>query len=92
MLDPPAGETIVIDTGHVVAYDLRMQFNARRAVRCRTIQSLKSGEDLVFEFVGLGQILLRTRNPAGLAIGEPGYSGQRLDWTGDVKVGMNGGN
>lgn len=72
VLDLPAGETVVIDTGHVVAYDLNMQFIARRAVQGRSIQSLKSGEGLVFEFTGPGRILLQTRNPGGLAIGQPG--------------------
>lgn len=63
VLDLPPGESVVVDTGHVVAYDLGINFQLRRAVAGRSIQSVKTGEGLVFEFVGPGQIFLQTRNP-----------------------------
>ena len=48
------------------AYDLGMQFTTRRAAEGRSIQSMKSGEGMVFEFTGPGRVLLQTRNPRGL--------------------------
>ena len=73
IVDLEQGETITIDTGHVVAYDLQMQFSMRRAVQGRTIQSMKSGEGWVFDFVGPGRVLLQTRNPDAFA-----------DWVGSL--------
>ncbi|BDH59717.1 TIGR00266 family protein [Tsukamurella sp. PLM1] len=66
VIDLQPGEQVVIDTGHVVAYDLNMQFSMRRAVQGKWIQSMKSGEGMVFEFTGPGRVLLQTRNPRGL--------------------------
>lgn len=66
VIDLRPGEQVVIDTGHVVAYDLNMQFTMRRAVQGKWIQSMKSGEGMVFEFSGPGRVLLQTRNPRGL--------------------------
>ncbi|MDF0531537.1 TIGR00266 family protein [Tsukamurella sp. 8F] len=66
VLDLQPGEGVVIDTGHVVAYDLNMRFELRRAVQGKWLQSMKSGEGLVFEFTGPGRILLQTRNPRAL--------------------------
>ena len=63
VIDLEVDETVTIDTGHVVAYDLSIQFQVRRAVQGRTIQSMKSGEGLVFDFTGPGRVLLQTRNP-----------------------------
>ncbi|MFD0363113.1 TIGR00266 family protein [Nocardia sp. GCM10030253] len=67
VIDLQPGEPITIDTGHVVAYDLAMNFTIRRAVSGRSIQSLKSGEGFVFDFVGPGRVLLQTRNPGAFA-------------------------
>ncbi|KZE99453.1 MAG: TIGR00266 family protein [Rhodococcus sp. (in: high G+C Gram-positive bacteria)] len=64
--DLAAGESITIDSGHVVAYHLAMQFELRRAVRGKTMQSLKSGEGWVFDFTGPGRVLTQTRNPREL--------------------------
>ena len=66
VIDLKPGEQVVIDTGHVVAYDLSMQFAMRRDVQGKWIQSAKSGEGMVFEFTGPGRVLLQTRNPRGL--------------------------
>ncbi|MFV0405371.1 MAG: TIGR00266 family protein [Propioniciclava sp.] len=63
VIDLQPGEPVVVDTGHVVAYDLGIQFQLRRAVAGRSIQSVKTGEGLVFEFVGPGRLYLQTRNP-----------------------------
>lgn len=67
VMDLQPGEQVVIDTGHVVAYDLSMQFRTRRAVEGKTIQSMKSGEGLVFDFAGPGRVYLQSRNPSAFA-------------------------
>lgn len=67
VIDLAPGEPVTIDTGHVVAYDLSIRFTIRRAVSGRSLQSLKSGEGLVFDFVGPGRVLLQTRNPSAFA-------------------------
>ena len=67
VIDLRPGEAITIDTGHVVAYHLNIQFQMRRAVQGRTIQSMKSGEGFVFDFVGPGRVLLQSRNPEAFA-------------------------
>ncbi|WP_158882109.1 TIGR00266 family protein [Amycolatopsis anabasis] len=61
-----AGEMITIDSGHVVAYADTVQSQTRK-VASGVIQSLKSGEGLVFDFAGPGQVLTQTRNPSALA-------------------------
>jgi uncharacterized protein (TIGR00266 family) len=65
--DLQSGEVVTIDTGHVVAYDLAIQFRMRRAVEGRTVQSMKSGEGWVFDFAGPGRVLLQSRNPEAFA-------------------------
>lgn len=60
------GEMITIDSGHVVAYADTVQCQLRK-VSSGIIQSLKSGEGLVFDFAGPGQVLTQTRNPSALA-------------------------
>ena len=62
-IDLQPQEVVTIDTGHVVAYHLDVQFRMRRAVEGRSIQSLKSGEGWVFDFAGPGRVLLQSRNP-----------------------------
>lgn len=78
IMDLEAGDQVTIDTGHVVAYDLTIQFKMRRAVEGRSIQSMKSGEGWVFDFFGPGRVLLQSRNPDAFAawVGElaPGKS------------------
>jgi uncharacterized protein (TIGR00266 family) len=59
------GEMVTIDTGHVVAYADTVQYQIRKVAQ-GIIQSMKSGEGLVFDFVGAGQIMTQTRNPSAL--------------------------
>jgi uncharacterized protein (TIGR00266 family) len=61
-----AGETITVDSGHVVAYADTLRSQTRRVSK-GMIQSAKSGEGLVFDFAGPGQLLTQTRNPAALS-------------------------
>jgi uncharacterized protein (TIGR00266 family) len=60
------GEMVTIDSGHVVAYADTVQSQTRK-VSSGIIQSMKSGEGLVFDFAGPGQVLTQTRNPAALS-------------------------
>lgn len=61
-----AGERLVLDSGHMVAYEEGITMTLRRAVEGRSVQSLKSGEGFVFEFEGPGEVLTQTRNPSAL--------------------------
>lgn len=67
VIDLQPGELVTIDTGHVVAYDLAMRFELRRAVAGKMFQTMKSGEGFVFDFTGPGRVLLQTRNPSAFA-------------------------
>lgn len=61
------GEAYVVDTGHLVAWEGHMQYNLRKAARSGYLRSLLSGEGLVAEFTGPGEILIQTRNLAEFA-------------------------
>lgn len=58
------GQSFVLDSGHMVAYDETVQCTLRRV--SSTMQSLKSGEGFVFEFTGPGEVWTQTRNPGAL--------------------------
>ncbi len=64
-IDLAAGESIVVDTGHMVAYDACVTMNLRQAAG-GLVQSFKSGEGLAFEFTGAGRVWVQTRNPTEL--------------------------
>jgi uncharacterized protein (TIGR00266 family) len=57
-----AGQTITLDTGHMVAYDDTVTMAIRKATG-GLVQTFKSGEGLVFDFAGPGRVLSQTRNP-----------------------------
>ncbi len=59
------GESVTIDTGHVVAFGAGVQSQLRK-VAAGMIQTLKSGEGLVFDFTGPGWVMTQARNPAAL--------------------------
>jgi uncharacterized protein (AIM24 family) len=61
----PPGGLVTIDTGHVVAYADTVQSRIRQASQ-GVMQSMRSGEGLVFDFAGPGQVMAQTRNPHGL--------------------------
>ncbi|MGQ0521642.1 MAG: TIGR00266 family protein [Actinomycetota bacterium] len=61
-----AGETVTIDTGHVVAFGSDVTSQIRK-VTGGVVQTLKSGEGLVFDFTGPGWVMTQTRNPSALA-------------------------
>ena len=57
-----AGETISVDTGHMVAYEGSVTMSIRQASG-GLVQTFKSGEGLVFDFTGPGKVWTQTRNP-----------------------------
>ena len=57
-----AGQTLTVDTGHMVAYEDSVQMTVRKATG-GVVQMLKSGEGLVFDFAGPGRVWTQTRNP-----------------------------
>lgn len=61
------GEQYVVDTGHLVAWEGHMQYNLRKAAKSGFFRSMMSGEGLVGEFTGPGDILIQTRNLAAFA-------------------------
>ena len=61
------GEQYVVDTGHLVAWEGHMQYNLRKAAKSGFFRSMMSGEGLVAEFTGPGEILIQTRNLAAFA-------------------------
>lgn len=61
---------MIIDTGHLVAWDASLTFKVTKA-GSGWIQSFLSGEGLVCDFEGQGRIWIQTRNPVeyGTTIG-----------------------
>ncbi|MGH9222738.1 MAG: TIGR00266 family protein [Acidimicrobiales bacterium] len=59
------GETVTVDTGHVVAFEPTIQSNLRK-VAGGMIQTFKTGEGFVFDFTGPGWVLTQSRNPQAL--------------------------
>ena len=54
--------SLVIDTGHLVAWDATLQYNVGKSAS-GWISSFFSGEGLVCHFQGQGRIWIQTRNP-----------------------------
>ncbi|MFC5379216.1 TIGR00266 family protein [Aquipuribacter nitratireducens] len=63
--DLPEGGGFTVDTGHVVAYEDRVQPRMRKVSR-GVLQSMKSGEGWVFDFQGPGTVWTQSRNPTEL--------------------------
>ncbi len=61
------GERYVVDTGHLVAWEGHLQYQLRKAARSGWFRSILSGEGIVAEFTGPGEILIQTRNIAAFA-------------------------
>lgn len=78
--DLAPGQTITLDTGHMVAYQESVQMQLRK-VTGGLVQTFKSGEGMVFDFTGPGRLLIQTRNPheflsfIGAAIGTGNSAG-----------------
>jgi uncharacterized protein (TIGR00266 family) len=67
-----AGETMTLDTGHVVAFDDSVGFKVRKAGSWKS--TLLGGEGLVTDFTGPGRVWLQTRSSTDLI----GWIVQRL--------------
>lgn len=59
-------ERYVVDTGHLVAWEGTTQYTLRKAA-AGFFRSMVSGEGIVAEFTGPGELLIQTRNLAALA-------------------------
>ncbi len=59
-----AGQEVIIDNGHLVAWDESMDYSIEKASN-GWISSITSGECLVCRFKGPGTIHIQTRNPSG---------------------------
>jgi uncharacterized protein (TIGR00266 family) len=60
------GERYVVDTGHLVAWEGSTQYTLRKAA-AGFFRSMVSGEGIVAEFTGPGELLIQTRNLAAMA-------------------------
>ena len=61
-----AGEEVLIDNGHLVAWPDYMQYKIEKASN-GWISSVMSGECLVCRFRGPGTVIIQTRNPSSFA-------------------------
>jgi uncharacterized protein (TIGR00266 family) len=57
------GESFVLDSGHMVAYEDGLRVSLRKVAK-GLVQTLKSGEGFVFEFGGPGRVWTQSRNPS----------------------------
>lgn len=55
-----AGETYVVDTNHMVAFEERVQYKLKKAAK-GIFSTLASGEGLVCEYTGPGKVWIQTR-------------------------------
>lgn len=58
-----AGEGLTVDTGHLVAYEEGCQVKIRKIAN-GFLSSMKSGEGLVMDITGPGDVITQTRNPS----------------------------
>ena len=59
-----SGETMTLDTGHVVAFDDSVQYQVRKVGSWKP--TLLGGEGLVTDFTGPGRVWLQTRSSLDL--------------------------
>ncbi|RLF90147.1 TIGR00266 family protein, partial [Thermococci archaeon] len=57
------GESLIVDTGHMVAFTEGIDFTIKRVGSLKS--TLFSGEGLVFEFRGTGDVYIQTRSLDG---------------------------
>lgn len=60
-----AGQTVIVDTNHMVAFAESVTMELKKASESK-MKSLKSGEGLVFNFTGPGELMMQSRNPDDL--------------------------
>ncbi len=64
-IDLAAGEQVMVDNGHLVAWDSRMSYEITKAASS-WFSAMTSGSGLVCRFTGPGRVYIQTRNPWGL--------------------------
>jgi uncharacterized protein (TIGR00266 family) len=64
-VDIPKGESLLIDNGHLVAWETEMDYEIAKGASS-WVSSVTSGEGLACRFTGPGKVLIQTRNPAQL--------------------------
>ncbi len=62
-----AGEQYVVDTGHIVAFEESIQYTLKKASAAGWFRSMASGEGIVAEYTGPGDLFLQTRSPDSFA-------------------------
>lgn len=65
-IDIPEGETVLVDNGHLVAWDAYMKYEITKGAK-GWVSSVTSGEGFACRFRGPGRVLIQTRNPQQLA-------------------------
>ena len=63
-LDIEAGNEVIIDNAHLVAWPEQMKYTIEKAAH-GWVSSITSGEGFVCRFRGPGRVLIQTRNPGG---------------------------
>lgn len=85
-----AGERYVVDTGHLVAWEGTTQYTLRKAA-AGFFRSMVSGEGIVAEFTGPGELLIQTRNLAALAgLLKPFFPSQSSGGGGGFNINLGG--
>ena len=85
-----AGERYVVDTGHLVAWEGTTQYTLRKAAS-GFFRSIVSGEGIVAEFSGPGEILIQTRNLQALAaLLKPFFPSQSGSGGGGFNINLGG--
>lgn len=64
-LDVQPGEHVLIDNGHLVAWDADMKYTITKSAKSWT-SAVTSGEGFACRFEGPGRVLIQTRNPKEL--------------------------
>ncbi len=82
------GERYVVDTGHLVAWEGTTHYILRKAA-AGLFRSLVSGEGIVAEFMGPGELLIQTRNLAAFAgLLKPFFPSQSGSSSGGFNIGF----
>ena len=63
-IDIPEGENVLIDNGHLIAWDSNMKYKITKGATS-WVSSVTSGEGFACRFIGPGRVLVQTRNPSG---------------------------
>lgn len=64
-LEIPRDEELLIDNGHLVAWDSKMKYDITKGASSWT-SSVTAGEGLACRFYGPGRVIIQTRNPQAL--------------------------